>query len=135
MLSIRAGLLEAMLEQARRDHPLETCGIIAAPIGVRTAERLVPMDNAARSPTFFSFDPRQQLAVWRELDERDEECRVIYHSHTASVAYPSAEDVRYAGDASVHYVIVSTLPAVDKCVRSFRIINNKVTEERICVVG
>lgn len=33
MLSLRAGLLEAMLEQARRDHPLETCGIIAAPLG------------------------------------------------------------------------------------------------------
>ncbi|MCE0460531.1 MULTISPECIES: Mov34/MPN/PAD-1 family protein [Pseudomonas] len=134
MLSIRAGLLEAMLEQARRDHPLETCGIVVAPAGVRTAERLVPMDNAARSPTFFTFDPRQQLAVWRALDERDEECRVIYHSHTASVAYPSAEDVRYAGDASLHYVIVSTLPDIDEWVRSYRIINNKVTEERICVV-
>lgn len=134
MLSIRAGLLEAMLEQARRGHPLETCGIVVAPAGVRTAERLVPMDNAARSPTFFTFDPRQQLAVWRALDERDEECRVIYHSHTASVAYPSAEDVRYAGDASLHYVIVSTLPDIDEWVRSYRIINNKVTEERICVV-
>jgi proteasome lid subunit RPN8/RPN11 len=134
MLRIRAGLLEAMLEQARRDHPLETCGIIAAPAGARTAERLIAMDNAARSPTFFSFAPKQQLAVWRELDERDEECRVIYHSHTASAAYPSAEDVQYAGDASVHYVIVSTLPDIDVAVRSFRIVDRKVTEESIYVV-
>lgn len=134
MLSLRAGLLEAMLEQARRDHPVETCGIIAAPLGEKTAERLVAMDNASRSPTFFSFDPRQQLRVWRELDERDEECRVIYHSHTASVAYPSADDVRYAGDPNVHYVIVSTLPDTDAPIRSFRIIDNKVTEESIYIV-
>ncbi|SDH68487.1 Proteasome lid subunit RPN8/RPN11, contains Jab1/MPN metalloenzyme (JAMM) motif [Pseudomonas flavescens] len=134
MLSIRAGLLEAMLAQARRDHPLETCGIIAAPLGAKTAERLIAMDNASRSPTFFSFDPRQQLRVWRELDERDEECRVIYHSHTASVAYPSADDVRHAGDPNVHYVIVSTVPHSESPVRSFRIIDNKVTEESIHIV-
>jgi proteasome lid subunit RPN8/RPN11 len=135
MLKLRAGLLEAMLQQAHRDHPLETCGILAAPIGEPIAERLVAMDNAARSETFFSFAPKQQLAVWRELDERDEECRVIYHSHTASVAYPSAEDVSYAGDASVHYVIVSTLPEVEVAVRSFRIVQRKVTEEVICIVN
>lgn len=135
MLKLRAGLLEAMLEQAHRDHPLETCGIIAAPVGEPTAERLVAMDNAARSATFFSFAPKQQLAVWRELDERDEECRVIYHSHTASVAYPSAEDVSYAGDPSVHYVIISTLPEVEVAVRSFRIVQRKVTEEVIYIVN
>jgi proteasome lid subunit RPN8/RPN11 len=73
--------------------------------------------------------------VWRELDERDEECRVIYHSHTASVAYPSAEDVGYAGDPAVHYVIVSTLPEVEVAVRSFRIVNGKVTEEVIHIVN
>jgi proteasome lid subunit RPN8/RPN11 len=124
-----------MLEQAHRDHPQETCGIIAAPVGEPTAERLVAMENAARSATFFSFAPKQQLAVWRELDERDEECRVIYHSHTASVAYPSAEDVSYAGDPSVHYVIVSTLPEVEVAVRSFRIVQRKVTEEVIYIVN
>ncbi|SEE01702.1 Mov34/MPN/PAD-1 family protein [Pseudomonas anguilliseptica] len=134
MLRIRAGLLEAMLEQARRDHPLETCGIIAGPTGGRVAERLIAMDNAARSKSFFSFAPKQQLAVWRELDERGEECRVIYHSHTASAAYPSADDVQYAGDASVHYVIVSTLPNIDVTVRSFRIVKQKVAEESIYVV-
>ena len=135
MLKLRAGLLEAMLEQAHRDHPQETCGNIAAPVGEPTAERLVAMENAARSATFFSFAPKQQLAVWRELDERDEECRVIYHSHTASVAYPSAEDVSYAGDASVHYVIISTLPEVEVAVRSFRIVQRRVTEEVICIVN
>ncbi|WP_411389440.1 Mov34/MPN/PAD-1 family protein [Pseudomonas sp. MPB23] len=135
MLKIRAGLLEAMQEQAHRDHPLETCGIIAAPVGEATAQRLIAMDNAARSPTFFSFAPKQQLTVWRELDERDEECRVIYHSHTASVAYPSAEDVGYASDPAVHYVIVSTLPEVEVAVRSFRIVKGKVTEEVIRIVN
>ena len=51
------------------------------------------MDNAARSMTFYEFDSMEQLRVWREMDDRDEEPVVIYHSHTATEAYPSRTDV------------------------------------------
>ena len=54
------------------------------PLGADEPQRHVPMTNAERSPTFYSFVPSEQLAVWREMDDRDERPVVIYHSHTAT---------------------------------------------------
>ena len=134
MLTIRQELIDAMVAHARADHPDEACGVIAGPEGSDRPERFIPMVNAARSPTFYEFDSADLLRLYRDMDDRGEEPVVIYHSHTASVAYPSAEDVSYAGDPSVHYVIVSTLPEVEVAVRSFRIVQRKVTEEVIYIV-
>ena len=66
------------------------------------------MLNAERSPTFYRFDSMEQLRVWREMDDRDEEPVVIYHSHTATEAYPSRTDISYASEPGAHYVLVST---------------------------
>ena len=66
------------------------------------------MDNAARSTTFYEFDSTEQLRVWREMDDRDEEPIVIYHSHTATEAYPSRTDIGLAQEPGAHYVLVST---------------------------
>ena len=72
------------------------------------------MDNAARSMTFYEFDSMEQLRVWREMDDRDEEPVVIYHSHTATEAYPSRTDISFAGEPGAHYLLVSTRePDVD----------------------
>ena len=44
------------------------------------------------------FDSAEQLKVWREMDRADEAPVVIYHSHTATEAYPSRTDISYAGE-------------------------------------
>ena len=98
MLSIDSELVEAIIAHARRDHPDEACGVVAGPTGSDRPLRLVPMVNAERSPTFYRFDSLEQLAVWREMDQRDEEPIVIYHSHTATEAYPSRTDIAYAAE-------------------------------------
>ena len=142
MLVIRADLVEEIVAHARRDHPDEACGVIARPEGSDRPERFIPMVNAARSPTFYEFDSREQLRVWRELDDRDEEPVVIYHSHTATEAYPSRTDINLAQEPGAHYVLVSTRdgadsPAYDGPVefRSYRIVDGEVTEEEVRVVG
>ena len=66
------------------------------------------MLNAARSPTFYEFDSGDLLRLYREMDDRDEEPVVVYHSHTATEAYPSRTDVAYASEPDAHYVLVST---------------------------
>ena len=77
MLVIRADLVEAMVDHARRDHPDEACGVLAGPEGSDRPERHIPMVNADRSPTFYRFDSGEQLKVWRALDEADEAPVVI----------------------------------------------------------
>lgn len=95
------------------------------------------MTNAERSATFFRFDSTEQLKVWRELDERDEVPVVIYHSHTATSAYPSRTDIGLAAEPEAHYVLVSTADCGNDEgpveFRSFRIVDGIVTEEAVDV--
>jgi proteasome lid subunit RPN8/RPN11 len=132
MLTIGSGLYEQIVAHARRDHPDEACGVIAGPAGQDRPQRFIPMTNAERSPTFYRFDSMEQLRVWREMDERDEEPVVIYHSHTATEAYPSRTDISYASEPGAHYVLVSTRDGLE--FRSFRITGGVVTEEAVRVV-
>ncbi|EOM75184.1 peptidase [Rhodococcus rhodnii] len=132
--AIGSHLVAAIIEHARRDHPDEACGVLAGPEGSDRPERHIPMTNAERSPTFYRFDSGEQLKVWRELDARDEDPVVIYHSHTATEAYPSRTDISYASEPGAHYVLVSTRDPDHADVRSFRIVDGVVTEETVRVV-
>ena len=128
-------MYDAIVAHARKDHPDEACGIVAGPEGDDEPRRFVPMTNAAMSPTFFQFDPTEQLKVWRELDDRDEVPSVIYHSHTATEAYPSRTDIGLAMEPDAHYVLVSTRECGNDEgpleFRSFRIVEGVVTEEEV----
>lgn len=133
-LRITREALEQIVRQARKDHPIESCGIVAATVGEMVAHRVVMMKNKAASSKFFRFDSQEQFRVYRDLESRDEECVAIYHSHTGSEAYPSKDDVDHAGYPEVHYLIVSTWEHAKAPIRSFRIIDGGVTEERIFIV-
>ncbi|MGW0007404.1 Mov34/MPN/PAD-1 family protein [Nocardia grenadensis] len=134
MLVIRADLVDAMVAHARADHPDEACGIIAGREGSDRPERFVAMMNAERSPTFYRFDSGEQLKVWRAMDDADEEPVVIYHSHTATEAYPSRTDISYASEPGAHYVLISTRDAARHELRSYRIVDGEVTEEPVQIV-
>ncbi len=133
MLTISRGLHDKIVAHARADHPDEACGIIAGPASSDRPERFIPMQNAERSPTFYRFDSHEQLKVWRELDDRDEEPVVIYHSHTATEAYPSRTDISYASEPQAHYVLVSTRDEAETEFRSYRIADGVVTEEPVSI--
>ena len=135
MLRIDHSIYDQIVAHARRDHPDEACGVVAGPEGSDRPERFIEMINAERSPTFYRFDSKEQLKVWREMDDRDEEPVVIYHSHTATEAYPSRTDLAYASEPGAHYVIVSTRDAETIEFRSYRIIDGQITEEPVEVVG
>jgi [CysO sulfur-carrier protein]-S-L-cysteine hydrolase len=141
VLVIRADLVDEIVAHARRDHPDEACGVIAGPEGSDRPERFIPMLNAAMSPTFYEFDSGDLFRLYKEMDEREEEPVVIYHSHTATEAYPSRTDINLAAEPGAHYVLVSTRdgadsPAYDGPVefRSYRIVDGEVTEEEVQVV-
>jgi [CysO sulfur-carrier protein]-S-L-cysteine hydrolase len=133
MLTISQSLRDKVVAHARADHPDEACGVIAGPAGSDRPERFIPMTNAERSPTFYRFDSMEQFRVWREMDEHDEEPVVLYHSHTATQAYPSRTDISYASEPGAHYVLVSTREPDDTEFRSFRISDDTVTEEEVRV--
>ncbi|WAX58184.1 M67 family metallopeptidase [Jatrophihabitans cynanchi] len=134
MLRIERATHDAIVAHARRDHPDEACGVVAGPEGSDRPVRFIPMLNAARSPTFYEFDSADLLQLYKELEANDEEPVVIYHSHTATEAYPSRTDIAYAQEPNAHYVLVSTRSEDETEFRSFRILDGEVTEEPVEVV-
>jgi [CysO sulfur-carrier protein]-S-L-cysteine hydrolase len=135
VLRLSTATYDAIVAHARRDHPDEACGVVAGPAGSDRPVRMIEMLNAERSPTFYRFDSTEQLKVWREMDDADEEPVIIYHSHTATEAYPSRTDVSLASEPNVHYVLVSTRETAAVEFRSFRILDGVVTEEPVEVVA
>ena len=133
MLTIPRDLRDKIVAHARRDHPDEACGVLAGPAGSDRPERFIAMTNAERSPTFYRFDSGEQFRVWRDMEDRDEEPVVIYHSHTATEAYPSRTDISYASEPGAHYVLVSTRNSDTTEFRSYRIVDGTVTEEPVTV--
>ncbi|NBY62586.1 MAG: M67 family peptidase [Betaproteobacteria bacterium] len=134
-LKISQAHVDAMLAQSRAEYPDEACGVILGPQGKDQARRLKPMINAAHSPTFYEFDPKDLLSLYREIDDNDEEIVVIYHSHTETEAYPSRTDIAYAGEPGAHYVLISTREEIAPATefRSYRIIDGVVTEEEVSI--
>ena len=129
MLELPQELVDRVVAHARKDHPDECCGVIAGAGGAAT--RLFEMTNAERSPTGFVFDSLEWLRVSRDLDEADEEPLAVYHSHTATEAYPSRTDVRWAATAGFpHWLLVSTRSA-ELELRSFTIEDGVVSEEEV----
>jgi [CysO sulfur-carrier protein]-S-L-cysteine hydrolase len=134
MLTITEELRAKIVAHARADHPDEACGMIAGPAGSDRPERFIPMTNAARSPTFYEYDSMEQFQLDKEMRERDEDPVVIYHSHTATEAYPSRTDITLAAEPGAHYVLVSTRDPQEEEFRSFRIAGGEVTEEEVRVI-
>ena len=143
MLTIDQATYDAIVSHAKRDHPDEACGIVAGPEGSDRPERFIEMINAAGSPTFYEFDSTDLLQLYKEMDANDEEPVIVYHSHTATEAYPSRTDIGLAMEPNAHYVLVSTRDCFtdggndDGPVefRSFRIVDGDVTEEEISIVA
>ena len=130
MLRLPVSIRDAIVAHARRDHPDEACGVVAGS-SYDDPTRFVPMLNAARSPTLYEFDSIDLLKLYREMDDRDEVPAVIYHSHTATEAYPSRTDISLAQEPEAHYVLVSTREPDSEEFRSYRIVDGTVAEEPV----
>ena len=135
MLVIRADLVDAMVAHARADHPDEACGIIAGPEGSDrpgAAHRDDSTRNARRRST--ASTPASSSRCGGRWTTADEAPVVIYHSHTATEAYPSRTDISYASEPDAHYVLVSTRDPDEHELRSYRILDGVVTEEPVKIV-
>jgi len=107
MIRIHRDIVDEIVRHAERDAPLEACGYLAsdgeAYVGV------VPMRNADQSPEHFSFDPAEQFAAVKRAREKGWRLSAVYHSHPASPARLSAEDLRLANDPDAVYLVYSIL--------------------------
>lgn len=120
-----------ILSHAQAQAPIEACGYLAAKEGV--AVDSIRLTNADNSPEHFTLDPAEQFAAVRKIRENGMQLRAVYHSHPATPARPSAEDIRLAFDPELSYVIVSLAASAPE-IRSFSIRSGIVTPEPIEIV-
>jgi proteasome lid subunit RPN8/RPN11 len=125
-------IYEELLEHAREDAPNECCGLIGGEDGV--AKTVYRARNAEASPLRYNLDPQDQFRIMTEMEERGEELAAIYHSHTASPAYPSQTDIDLAAYPDALYLIVS-LAEGERDLRGFRIVDGEVTEVDLEIRG
>lgn len=128
-LSLPQSFIDEMIAHAQEDAPNECCGIIAGDGG--RATKLFRAKNAEASPWRYSVEPKDLFRIFRETDENGWSFLAIYHSHTASEAYPSPTDVRLAMWPEAYYVLVSLKDADKPVVRAFRILEGEISEEEI----
>jgi proteasome lid subunit RPN8/RPN11 len=131
-LNIPVEIFDQMLAQARAEVPIEACGILAGTDG--TVQKLYKMTNVDQSNTHCMMDPSEQFEVARDIRAKDLKMLAIYHSHPATPARLSAEDIRLALTPDVIYLIVSLQNADNPAVKGFLIEDDNVTEVPIKVL-
>lgn len=129
MLYLSKEYVDELIEHAKREYPNEACGILSGKDG--KIEKLYQMINTDRSAKTFFMDPKEQLKVMKEIRGAGLEMVGIYHSHPDTQAYPSAHDVELAYYPEVSYVIVSVRDRDNAEIRSFKIVEGKITEEEV----
>lgn len=131
MLQIPQQIINDLFDHAKTGLPEEVCGYLAG-VG-REVTRQYRLTNVDHSNEHFSFDPKEQFQVVREVRKAGLEILANYHSHPETPARPSQEDIRLAFDPNISYVIVSLAAEVPE-INSFRIQNGEVVKEEIQVV-
>ena len=131
-LEIRQEIFVEMLAQARAEAPIEACGILAGHEN-RVLE-LYKMTNSDQSTDHFMMAPEEQFAVVKDIRTKGLEMLAIYHSHPASPARPSAEDIRLALTPDVLYVIISLQVPGEPAVGGFSIDDGVVSESTVKIV-
>ena len=125
-LEIPAEILKQIIEQAIKVMPIEVCGILAGKNS--RVEKLYKMTNTDKSSAHFMMSPREQFKVAKDIRRRELKILAIYHSHPATPARPSVEDIRLAFMPDVIYVIVSLQDENKPIIRGFLIEDSSATE-------
>ncbi|MBF0196773.1 MAG: M67 family metallopeptidase [Planctomycetes bacterium] len=131
MFSIKQEVLERLYKHAQEDSPVEACGYVAGSEGI--ADRSYKMVNVDNAEDHFTLDPKEQFAKIKQMREEGVKAMAVYHSHPASPARPSEEDIKLAYDPEISYIIVS-LEKGEPYAKSFKIRQGNVEPEEIQVL-
>jgi len=132
MIRIPGTIYRKMVEHAKKEKPLECCGLLAGKD--QTVQEIFETQNAARSPILFSMDPKEELMALKEIENQSMEIVAIYHSHPHTIPFPSEEDVKMSFSFDVPWVIISLKERNDSVVKAFQIGKEAIYLEEIEVI-
>jgi proteasome lid subunit RPN8/RPN11 len=131
-LEIPDDLLNRIIEHARQEYPLESCGILAGKNG--RIIKFYPMVNTKKSSSCYLMEPEEQLRVFQEIEKHGLGLLAIYHSHPHTAAFPSQRDVDYAFYPESLILIISLMEKEVPQIGAFQIEKGKIEKKTIKVV-
>ncbi len=137
MIVINQKQYNEILEHSIKAIPNEACGLLGGIIenNVKYVKRIYLLTNTDYSPEHFSMDPKEQFTAVKDMRSNGWGMLGNFHSHPASPSRPSEEDKRLAFDAEASYFIISLLDDKNIVLKSFNIIKNEVSEEKLIIEG
>jgi len=124
-------LIDEIVAHSREEDPNECCGLVGGANGAATT--VYRARNEFESPLRYNVHPQDLLRITTEIEDRGEELAAIYHSHTASEAYPSQTDINLARNWPDPVYLICSLAAPEPEVRGFAIRDGGVEEVELVV--
>ena len=125
-LTLDSSIAARVVELSRAGLPLEVCGLLGGMEG--RVSTLYEMTNSDQSAIHYAMVPEEQFKISKAMRAVGEEMLAIYHSHPATPARPSAEDIRLAVTPNVVHVIISMKDSEAPVMKGFTIEKGKVSE-------
>ena len=139
MLKLTEIQFAQIVAQGREGKPLEICGLLGGRSDgdAHVVEQVYPIDSDDKSELTYTLNAGQHMRAEKDIRERGLEVVGIYHTHPATVAYPSVTDVARAhwGDwddllyPNVSYLIVSLRDSANPEPHSFKINGRRIPED------
>lgn len=136
VVRLKQAHLDAMIDHALEDAPVECCGFLATKDGAVASIKRAR--NKEASPYRFSIDPLETRRAEEAMDEQGQTLAGFYHSHTGSEPRPSPTDIRmmgpFFGPPYVHFVI-GVADREHPIARVFQIEDGAAIEHQYEVIG
>jgi proteasome lid subunit RPN8/RPN11 len=133
MVRIPKAIFQEMVDHAKREWPLECCGILGGKD--QTIQKSFELQNTEKSPVLYSMSPREQMKVFEEMEKESMKMVAIYHSHPHTIPFPSETDVKLTFYPDVSSIIISLKEEENPVVKAFQIGKEAIYVEEIEVIG
>lgn len=136
-VTIKKSDYEKILNHARKEAPIEACGLIAGldHDGVREIKKVYILTNIDHTSEHFSLDPKEQLQAVKDMRAEGLKPLGNWHSHPASPSRSSAEDIRLSFDSKASYLILSLMDNDNPVLNSFHVEDGISTKEELRIVS
>jgi proteasome lid subunit RPN8/RPN11 len=139
MLKLTADQYAQIVAQGREGKPLEICGLLGGRIEGEShvVEAVYPITSDDQSPLTYTLNAGEHMRAEKDIRARGLEVVGIYHTHPATVPYPSVTDVARAhwGEwddllyPDVSYLIVSLRDPENPEPHSYKINGRRIPED------
>ena len=135
MIKLKKSDYDIIVEHAKKEAPIEACGLIAGEISGedRIIKKVYILTNTDHAEEHFTLDPKEQLAAVKDMRAEGLIPLGNWHSHPATPSRPSEEDMRLAFDKNASYFILS-LAGEAPVLNAFHIESGESRKENLVIM-